>query len=83
MRTDVERIAGLSNPNAMALIGKLTTLGILEEITGRKRNKIFACSKYIDVFNHETASTRRKLSIQSVDMKATLGNPSCRTYLAQ
>ena len=56
---DVERIAGLTNPNAIALIGKLTKLGILEEITGRKRNKIFAYSKYIDVFNPEMASTRR------------------------
>jgi len=55
---DVERIAGLTNPNAIALIGKLTKLGILEEITGRKRNKIFAYSKYIDVFNPEMANTR-------------------------
>lgn len=55
---DVERIVGLSNPNAIGLIGKLTKLGILEEITGRKRNKIFAYSKYIDVFNPEMVSTR-------------------------
>lgn len=55
---DVERIAGLANPNAIALIGRLTKLGILEEITGRERNKIFAYSKYIDVFNPEMDSTR-------------------------
>jgi len=47
---DVERIAGLRNPNAIGLIRKFATMGILQEITGRKRNKIFAYSKYIDVF---------------------------------
>jgi hypothetical protein len=36
----------------------LTKLGILEEITGRKRNKIFAYSKYIDIFNPERAGAR-------------------------
>jgi Fic family protein len=56
---DVERIAGLANPNAIVLIGKLAKLGILEEITGRKRNKIFAYSKYIDVFNPEKAYNNR------------------------
>jgi Fic family protein len=55
---DVETIVGLSNPNAIALIGKLTKLGILEEITGRKRNKIFAYSKYIDAFNTEMIDAR-------------------------
>ena len=50
---DVERIVGLSNPNAIALIGKFIKLGILTEITGRKRNKIFAYSKYIGVFSEE------------------------------
>lgn len=54
---DVEKIVGLSNPNAIALIERLIKMGILEEITGRKRNKIFAYSKYIDVFNPETTST--------------------------
>lgn len=47
---DVEAIIGLSNPNAIALIGKMSKLGILSEITGRKRNKIFAYSRYIEAF---------------------------------
>jgi Fic family protein len=47
---DVEAIVGLSNPNAIALIGKMSRLGILAEITGRKRNKVFAYSSYIEAF---------------------------------
>lgn len=50
---DVEAIVGLSNPNAIALIGKMSKLGILTEITGRKRNKIFAYSRYIEAFTAE------------------------------
>ena len=47
---DVEKIVSLSNPNAITLIDRLVKLGILEEITGRRRNKIFAHSSYIDAF---------------------------------
>lgn len=50
---DVEAIVGLTNPNAIALIGKMSKLGILSEITGRKRNKIFAYKQYIDAFISE------------------------------
>jgi len=50
---DVEAIVGLSNPNAIALIARMSKLGILTEITGRKRNKIFAYSRYIDAFTGE------------------------------
>jgi len=47
---DVERITGLKNPNALALINKLVKSEILKEITGRKRNKIFAYQQYIKLF---------------------------------
>ena len=47
---DVEKITGLKNPNALALINKLVNLGILTETTGRKRNKVFAYEKYIKLF---------------------------------
>ena len=50
---DVETITGLSNPNAIALINKMSKLGILTEITGRKRNKIFAYAHYIEAFTAE------------------------------
>lgn len=55
---DVEKIVGLSNPNAIALIRKFTELKILQEITGRKRNKIFANSRYIDIFNTDVVEAQ-------------------------
>ena len=48
---DVEKIVGLSNPNAIALINRLVRLNILKEITNRKRNKVFAYSRYIEAFS--------------------------------
>jgi len=48
---DVERITGLQNPNALALVNKLVNLEILKEITGRKRNKVFAYQQYIKLFD--------------------------------
>ena len=47
----VEKITGLKNPNALALVNKLVRLGILKEITGRKRNKIFGYQRYIKLFD--------------------------------
>jgi len=47
---DVEKITGLKNPNALALINKLVDLEILTETTGRKRNKVFAYERYIKLF---------------------------------
>jgi len=47
---DIERITGLKNPNALVLVNKLAKLEILKEITGKKRNKIFAYHQYIKLF---------------------------------
>lgn len=48
---DIERITGLKNPNALALIYKLVKLEILKEITGRKRYKVFSYQQYIKLFD--------------------------------
>jgi len=48
---DVEKMTGLKNPNALALVNKLLKLEILKEITGRKRNKVFAYQQYIKLFD--------------------------------
>lgn len=47
---DVERITGLSNPNAILLVRKFEDAGILKEITGRKRNKVYSYKEYIQLF---------------------------------
>jgi len=46
----VERVTGLKNPNALLLVAKFEKLGILKEITGRKRNRVFSYQNYINLF---------------------------------
>ncbi len=46
----VEKIANIKNPNAISLVRKFSELGILKEVSGRKRYKIFAYQDYIDLF---------------------------------
>jgi len=47
---NVETITGLKNPNALALVNKLEKANILEEFTGKTRNKIFAYHDYLKLF---------------------------------
>lgn len=46
----VEKVTRLKNPNAIALVSKFIKLGILKEITGQKRNRIFSYKDYINLF---------------------------------
>jgi Fic family protein len=48
---DVEKITGLKNPNAISLTNKMVGLGILKELTGRKRNKVFRYQDYVNLFD--------------------------------
>ncbi len=45
-----EKITNLSYPNANSLIKELTNIGLLQEITGQKRNRAFSYAPYLDVF---------------------------------
>lgn len=45
-----EEITGLSYPNANSLVKDLCDLGLLQEITGQKRNRAFQYAPYLDVF---------------------------------
>ena len=47
---DVERIVDIKNPNALALVSKFIDLGILRELTGHKRNRVFSFANYIALF---------------------------------
>ncbi len=47
---DVERILAIKNPNALTLVSKLVNLGILRELTGFKRNRVFSFADYITLF---------------------------------
>lgn len=45
-----ENFLNLKNPNAIKVISSLEDLGILTEVTGKKRNKIFMYKKYTNLF---------------------------------
>jgi Fic family protein len=47
----VANITNLSYPNANALIKQLIEIGLLQEITGQKRNRAFSYAPYLAVFN--------------------------------
>lgn len=51
---DVQKITDVSYPTANSLVSSLVTNGILEEITGRRRNRLFRYASYIDIFNEDT-----------------------------
>ncbi|MFP4529174.1 MAG: Fic family protein [Candidatus Kapaibacterium sp.] len=46
----VEKIIGKSSVSAYKLINDLESKGVITEITGAQRNRIFAFKKYIDIF---------------------------------
>ena len=48
---DVEKITGLSNPNAIILVDKFERTGLLKEITGRQRNRIYIYDEYVKLFS--------------------------------
>mgnify|MGYP001581094110 CR=1 FL=1 len=47
---DVEHFTSLSNPNALLLVNKFVGMGILQELTGQKRNRVFSYKEYISMF---------------------------------
>jgi Fic family protein len=46
----VEHALNVSQPTASALVAGLADAGILEEITGKQRNRVFAYRQYLDLF---------------------------------
>ena len=48
---DVVKITGLSNVSSYKLLDDFIKLGILREITGNRRNRIFVFKEYFEIFN--------------------------------
>ena len=46
----VEKLLGLSQPAALALVDAMTGAGVLEEVTGLRRNRIFEFREYLKLF---------------------------------
>ena len=53
---EVSRRTGLSFPAASQAMALLADLGIARELTGRKRNRLFAYEKYMAILNEGTGS---------------------------
>ena len=51
--TSVEKLTGLSTPNANALIQSLVSLGLLKEVTGQKRNRRYIYAPYWALFSED------------------------------
>jgi hypothetical protein len=49
----IVKITGLSYPNANHLASVFEGLGILKEITGHKRNRIYEFVDYLDILNED------------------------------
>lgn len=47
---DVKKITGLTKPSVYTLIGELERVGILHEMTGAKRGRIYLFKEYINLF---------------------------------
>ena len=47
----VQEAVDLSQPAAGALVGELERIGILQEVTGRRRNRIYRFESYLDLFS--------------------------------
>lgn len=45
---------GLSAPTANAALAELERLGILEEVTQRRRGRVYAYASYLDILNEGT-----------------------------
>ncbi len=48
---EVRQRTGLSAPTAGRAVQALESLGIVEELTGRRRDRVYAYSRYIAILN--------------------------------
>ena len=46
----VERSLSVSQPAALALVNKMVDIGLLQEITGRRRDRVFQFREYLELF---------------------------------
>jgi cell filamentation protein, protein adenylyltransferase len=49
----------LSHPTVMKALGHLQTLEIVREVTGRRRGRLFAYSRYMDILNRGTEALKK------------------------
>lgn len=47
----ISLVTGISNPSAYKLIEEMQRIGLLHEVTGAKRGKVYILKNYFDIFN--------------------------------
>lgn len=52
--TQIKKACGVSLPTVLRGLSTLEQLGIVHEITGKERNKVFAYRQYLDILSHGT-----------------------------
>jgi Fic family protein len=56
----VEKYTDLSFANANELVKRFVDMGLLREITGKPRNRVFAYQPYLDLFAERDARAKRE-----------------------
>lgn len=54
---EIERYLSITYAGANSLVSRLTELGILQEITGQKRHRVFRYGPYLDLFSETQRAT--------------------------
>ena len=49
--TEIDQFLGITYAGANSLISRLTRIGLLQEITGQKRHRVFRYAPYLDLFS--------------------------------
>lgn len=52
---EIEKLLGVTYAAANGLVSRLAKLGILQEITGQKRHRVFRYAPYLDLFGETPA----------------------------
>jgi Fic family protein len=50
----IVQITGLSAPTGNAALADLERLGLVDEVTGRKRGRVFNCRRYLAILSEGT-----------------------------
>ena len=51
-------ITGMSDPTAAAALSRLEALGLVDEITGRKRDRLYSYAPYVAILTEGTEPIR-------------------------
>ncbi|RYG29163.1 Fic family protein [bacterium] len=68
----VERLVGIKFPNANNLVKSFVSMGLLEEISGRERKRVFLYGEYFRLFHDQEVELSEEDIVESLDEEQTL-----------